>query len=153
LGFMRNYRPKLAFRTPSQNGGRGLQFAAASALGGIGPEAVAAVAAMATLLGHPDPYVRQTAPMALGAIGPGARAALPALRGTLNDKEWVIRAHAAEAIFRIDPAAAAEAIPVLERLGNDPDPLARAEARRIIGLIGAFGQTVPSNVPSHRPGR
>ena len=115
----------------------GLQFTAAYALGGIGPDAIAAVPALIELLGHPDLYVRQTAPNALGAIGPAARGALPALVKALGDVKWLIRTNASQAILRIDPSNASVALPVLRQLCNDPDPQARAEARRIIDLIEA----------------
>jgi hypothetical protein len=87
--------------------GRGL---AAEALGRLGPEARAAVPALAAAASDPLPEVRWRAIWALGRIGPAAGAAVPVLRAALSDPEVCWRA--AEALGGIGPGAVA-AVPDL----------------------------------------
>jgi len=120
-----------------RSGDPGMQFTAGMALGRIGPEAYEAVPALIELLDAPEIYARQVAPEALGAIGPAAKPALPALRRALRDKEWLIRTKAAEAIWVIDSGMVPEEmIACLREIVSHPDPMARAEARRILARIG-----------------
>jgi HEAT repeat protein len=114
----------------------GLRFTAAWALCGVGPDAGGAVPALITLLDDPSLYVRQMAPQTLGAIGAAARPALPALTRAVHDQEWIIRTKAAEALFEIDPSVVSDdAVAALEELLEHPDPIARSEARRILGRL------------------
>jgi HEAT repeat protein len=75
---------------------------AAHALTTFGPQAKAAVPALAEALKDSETYVRQRAAFALGQIGPGAASALPALADVLrNDKQELVRVTAAYAMGRI----------------------------------------------------
>jgi HEAT repeat protein len=57
-----------------------LQKEACRALGDLGPQAEAAVPALAKMLSHETPHLRGEAAAALGRIGPAARSTLPTLR-------------------------------------------------------------------------
>ena len=70
------------------------------ALGGLGPEAAAAVDALAECLGDPDPGIRAEAAWALGEIGPSARTVLPALRAASADED--VRRAATRALRKIE---------------------------------------------------
>jgi HEAT repeat protein len=88
------------------------------ALSQIGPEAKAAVPALAQAVSDPDFHVRGNAVRALGAIGPDAAAAVPDLIKALSDPESEIRKAAATALGKIGPRAK-EAIPALEGKSKD----------------------------------
>src|SRR4051794_38322103 len=64
-----------------------VRWAAAYALGGIGPAAKAAAPELVRLLNDPDKGVRGSAAYALGRIGPAAEAAAPELVRLLNDPD------------------------------------------------------------------
>jgi HEAT repeat protein len=83
-----------------------LHFRAATALGKIGPAAVAAVPALVAALGQKGPgeFLRQAAAEALGQIGTGAIAALPALVEAASHDDWDrVRCAARDALALIDP--------------------------------------------------
>ena len=124
-----------------------MRYTAAMAVGAIGPDAAEAIPALIVLLDEPNLYVRQVAPRALGAIGSAAKPALPALCRALRDKEWLIRTGAAEAIFKVEPRVVAECavVPTLEELLEHPDPMARGEAKRILGELWRSGHVEPPN--------
>jgi HEAT repeat protein len=120
-----------------RSGDPGKQFAAGMALAGIGADADEAVPALIELLDDPEIYARIWAPEALGAIGTAAKPALPALRRALRDKEWPIATKAAWAMSVIDPEGARdEAIASLRAFLHHPDPMAGAEARRLLAALG-----------------
>ncbi len=91
---------------------------AAEALGGIGPEAKAAVPALIEALKDPEGDVRREAAQTLGQIGPEAKAAVPALSEALKDTEWEVRSGAGRALGGIGPEAKA-AIPALIEASKD----------------------------------
>lgn len=62
-----------------------VRAAAASSIGGAGPEAVASVPALVKLLDDKDSDVKCAAVKALGKIGPEAKEALPSLKIALKD--------------------------------------------------------------------
>jgi HEAT repeat protein len=84
------------------------RYAAAEALGAIGPDAVAA---LVEALQSGDPLVRTGAARALALIGPEARTALPALSATLHDDTTLVAVMAATALGRIGK----DAVPVLSQ--------------------------------------
>jgi HEAT repeat protein len=114
-----------ALRSPD----RGVRFAAAIALGTIGPEAADAVPALTALLEDGELYVRQNAPESLARLGPAARPAVPALIRALKDKEWMMQCKVAVALHRIAPGSADEmSVDVLVPLLSHGDPVARHSA-------------------------
>lgn len=148
------------------------RWRAAELLGEIGPDARAAVPALATALLESDPHVRKVAADALGAIhqepqvavpalaemlktgecldavkalakfGPEAHAALPALLDLLKDKDGTVRWQAVYALGKIGPEAK-EAVPaLLTALRTDEDPLVREHSAESLGQIGAEAKTV-----------
>ena len=74
---------------------------AASALGGIGPEAEKAVPALIEALKDKDWSVRSRAAWALGSIGPRAEKAVPVLIQALKDKDPAVRSAAQIALKKI----------------------------------------------------
>jgi HEAT repeat protein len=82
-----------------------IRYAAATALGDIGPAASDAVAPLTIALGD-KAIVREVAATALGKIGRGAQAAIPSLRRLLNDKDYAVKNAASHAISLIEAAAA-----------------------------------------------
>jgi len=86
LSTLGTFRTAASFAAPvvlavmaAQEPGRGLQIAAITAAGNIGPAAKDAVPYMIKGLEHPDSYVKQESIRALERIGPSAVAAVPAL--------------------------------------------------------------------------
>lgn len=75
------------------------RLAAAKSLGGLGPEAVAAVPSLCGLLTDKNANVKVAAINALGSIGPEAKSALPELKNLVKDEE--VGAQAQAAISRI----------------------------------------------------
>ena len=67
----------------------------------IGPEARAAVPALAERLRDPDWTVRRQAAMALGRIGPDSQAAIPALEQLTRDADQLVSKAAREALQKI----------------------------------------------------
>jgi HEAT repeat protein len=92
-------------RSPDSNARR----YAASALGGIGPEAKEAVPALITTLKDQNVDVRRYAASVLGEIGPPA---VPELIAALKDQDAEVRRHAASALEKNGPEAK-EAVPAL----------------------------------------
>jgi hypothetical protein len=77
------------------------RFCAADALGWMGPEAKAAVPALANALKDQDILVRAAAAEALGKMGPAAKAAVPALNEALQDDSEAVRRYAEYALEQI----------------------------------------------------
>ena len=106
----------------------GVRCCSALTLGSLGPDAVAAIPGLISLLKDPQTtnqgrafMVRSAAARALGKIGHPATSALPALRATLTDPEPYDRGIAAIAIWRIEPKVT-NTLPVLiEALSLVPD--------------------------------
>lgn len=78
-----------------------MRQSAAIALGKIGTQDRAAVAALISTLSDESPYLRAAAATALGSICPQAREVLPALAGLLKNPDKHTRDSAAGAITRI----------------------------------------------------
>ncbi len=105
---------------------------AATTLWGLGPNARAAVPALALSVGDAEMEVRVASAMALEAIGPDSRDAVPALVRALKDREGRVRQWAAKALGKIGPPAK-EALPALaEAAKYDPIRPAVEEAIRQI---------------------
>jgi len=77
------------------------RLCAADALGRMGPEAEAAVPALAHALKDQDILVRIAAAEALGKMGPAAKGAVPALNGALQDDNEAVRWYAEYALQQI----------------------------------------------------
>jgi HEAT repeat protein len=94
--------------------------AAVATLERIGPQAKAAVPALAKALRDEKWKGRPNAARALEAVGPAAKRALPALVDALKDTDGWTRQTALSAILAIDPDAQA-AVPVLEEMLQKED--------------------------------
>ncbi len=117
----------------------GVRYAAAYALGRIGPAAKSASAALAALASSPDDLMATVATWASLKIEPGNAAlfqsAVPLLRKALRGGEELARLEAAVALGDIG-AAAADAVPLLELVAEeDPAPSVRAAAGRALEQI------------------
>ena len=125
----------------------GIRSRAGMLLAKKGPNATAAVPALARALTDQDLNVRFFAADALKAIGPGAEAAVPALIKALEtfpggtpaltgpsryyaDARWI----AADALGAIG-IGAREAVPALTKTLRDPDPNVRSAAASALKLI------------------
>jgi HEAT repeat protein len=107
--------------------------AVADALAQIGPDAKAAVRALAKAIEHDNDRFRFAAIRALGGIGPGAEAAVPALTRKLKSGKPYDRILAAGALGSIGPAAET-AIPVL--LAGRKEPGLGLHYDNALGNIG-----------------
>ena len=119
----------------------GLRYAAAYALGRIGPAAKPAAAALEALTSSPDELMATVATWASLKIDPANtslfESAVPLLRKALRGGKDLARLEAAVALGDIGPAAAG-AVPLLELVSEeDPLPTVRAAAKRAIGQIRA----------------
>jgi HEAT repeat protein len=99
---------------------------AVSALGGIGPDAKAAVPALTELLKDSDYNETTDLLFALGCIGPEAKTAVPKIIALLDD-HGDVRFAALSALGGIGPNAKL-AIPALTRLLEDKDASVRMTA-------------------------
>ncbi|MCE5301574.1 MAG: HEAT repeat domain-containing protein [Planctomycetaceae bacterium] len=111
----------------------------ALALGRIGPDAKSAAPALTALLAGRDRDLALTAAWALVHIEPAspelAAQTLPALEaGLAADRSSLSRRGAAEAIGLLG-AAAKSAVPALQNVANDQDPLVRAAVEQAIQSI------------------
>jgi HEAT repeat protein len=114
--------------------------AAASALGRMGPNAVAAVSGLTETLNDQSPQVRFQSAIALGCIGPEAKASIPALVVALSDRVFFVRYWAAFALGEIGPDAET-ALPALkEALVREDDVFAR---RGIVTAVARLGPVAP----------
>lgn len=107
-------------------------FAGAKGLGIIGPDARAAIPALARALRSPVPEVRLEAAAALGRIGP---ASVPALTEALSDKTLEVRHAAAFALGEVGPDAQA-AVPALVPMLNETNEPLRASVAYSLSRIG-----------------
>ncbi|MEN6406825.1 MAG: HEAT repeat domain-containing protein [Thermoguttaceae bacterium] len=115
----------------------------AFALGRIGPDAKPAVPTLTALLAGEDRDLALTVAWALVQIEPAspelAAQTLPTLTaGLAADRSALARRGAVEAIGRLG-AAAKSAVPALQKLANDQDPLVRAAVDKALKSI----QTAP----------
>lgn len=78
----------------------------------IGPDASAAVPALAAMIRSKDPEIRREAILALAAIGPDARSTVPEMIKLLEDPQSTNRPAAAYALGRL---GAKEAVPALKK--------------------------------------
>jgi HEAT repeat protein len=100
-------------------------FAAAVALGELGPEVPGALKALVEALRHPDEDTRRAATRSLGRLGP---VAIPELRQMLKSSEAATRRRAVESLGWMGAPAA----PLLRELLNDADPAIRDAAVRAV---------------------
>ncbi|HEY7425716.1 MAG TPA: HEAT repeat domain-containing protein [Gemmataceae bacterium] len=149
-----------ALKDPQLKGHRDI----AEALGRIGPQAKAGVAALTGLLQHRDTAVRAAAVVALGEIDEDGSSA-PALVRALHGADKTLRALIVQTLQQMGPAAtpalrdglrdprpefrlallraleslrttAKELVPSLRELLKDPDPRTRASAAAVLGWAG-----------------
>jgi HEAT repeat protein len=99
------------------------------------------VAAFRRALIDPSPEVRQRAGRLAATIGRLAKPLSPALLAALADSEPTVRAWTAQALGALDPADAKEAIPLLRKLLDDPDPVPRGSA--ILALVSLDEDATP----------
>ncbi|MEI6240772.1 MAG: HEAT repeat domain-containing protein [Planctomycetia bacterium] len=138
--------PQLAAMLSATDGPPGVRYAAAYALGRIGPAAKPAAAALAKLASSDDELMATVATWASLKIEPGNTAlfqsAVPLLRKALRGGEELARLEAAVALGDIG-AAASEAVPILELVSEeDPAPAVRAAASR--ALVHIRGVQAPT---------
>jgi HEAT repeat protein len=117
--------PALAALLADEKAEPGLRYAAAYALGRIGPAAVAAEPLLRGLAESDDEMMATVAVWATLRIKPGDaslfESAIPRLRRALRDDSELVRLEAAVSLGDIGPAAAS-AIPILELVSED-DPV------------------------------
>jgi len=110
--------------------------AATYALGKIGPEAKAALAAIQANADNEE--LRPVSLWAMVLISPQdaeiVAKAVPALAAALRREQPIVRFEAAQALGKIGPPAVA-ALPALEALGEDPDMHVRNAAAAAIQKI------------------
>jgi HEAT repeat protein len=106
--------------------------AAAEVLQGMGPDASAAVPALARVLRDKDYLARGMAARALGHVGP---AAVPALIDALKDQDKEVRRDAAFALRFLGPQGK-EAVPALMAALSDGDREVRINAAYALGEVG-----------------
>lgn len=133
--------PRLAQIVGDANGPPGLRYAAAYALGRIGPAATSAFATLRGLASADDELLATVAIWAALKIEPGNTSlfgeAVPLLRRALRSNNDLARLEAAVALGDVGPAAAG-AVPLLELVSEeDPLPGVRAAARRALDQIRA----------------
>jgi hypothetical protein len=83
-----------------------------------------------------DAYkLREAAAMTLGSLGAQARPAIPALQSAVKDSTPHVRLQAAYALWEIDHAFAAQVVPLLMELHNDPHNF-KYDTTLYLGRIG-----------------
>src|SRR5205807_656106 len=105
----------------------------ADALRRIGPDAKAAVPALAGALKDTDVTVQRLAARALGAIGPGAKDAVPALIAGLNNSDSA--GECLLALGAIGPDAK-EALPALDKMRKEDADAGQFAAEAIKKIEG-----------------
>jgi HEAT repeat protein len=124
-----------------------VRWAAARALGKIGPEqAAAAVGPLGRLLFDPDLDVDLAAATALERFGPLARGAVPQLVRALGASDEQKRLAVIRTLTSIGTDAA-PAIPALAVALSDPETMVRRQAAE---LLGKFGSAAASAEPALR---
>ena len=97
---LRRFRPVPVLAEALTRPEPAIRLFAATELGGLGPRAGKALAALTAALGDPEWDVRSHAAWALGQLGPEAAEAIPALHKALGDSHWNVRNDAALALER-----------------------------------------------------
>lgn len=116
-----------------------LRLRAAKALGGLGPDARAAVPALTAALADPDGDVRRAAAAALRRVQPDAKSSEELVRSIaadLKDPDDGVRLLAARSLGRLGSAAAG-AVPALEAALADPDRDVRRAAADALARINS----------------
>jgi HEAT repeat protein len=110
---------------------------AVSALGGVGPDAAAALPQLISMLADPDEETRAAVTKALGTIGtgPAAVAVVPGLLAALKDPDRLVRKAAAEALATIG-ARDERTIPALASMMRDRDREVKYAAHDGLSKIG-----------------
>lgn len=116
-----------------KEGVAGAQTHAAWAVAKLGPPAKDAVPALILLLRSQNEESLWAATSALGSIGSSARDAVPPLRELATTGKGESKGRALQALGRIAPS---EAVPVLVKALQDPDPDARYVAAQTLGELG-----------------
>jgi HEAT repeat protein/lysophospholipase L1-like esterase len=111
-----------------------VRAAAAWALGRLGPRPGEDLPVLAARLEDEAAAVRGGAAWAIGQLGTRGRSASSALVARLNDSDVGVRRRVVEALERVEPDEAC--LPEVLRLLEEGGP-GRAEAARVVGLIGA----------------
>jgi len=110
---------------------------AATALGGVGTKAAAAIPDLLPTLSDSDEEIRTAAAEALGqiGIGPGAAAAVPGLLGAIKDSDRDVRRIAALALGKIGPSSD-RVIPALIFAMRDADNGVKHAGSSALEMIG-----------------
>jgi HEAT repeat protein len=127
--------PSLAIRHFSKSLADADEVVRVTAVKGLEKVGPAAVASLATALGHPDHHVRREAAWALGRLGSDAQDAISALIKVLNDPDVRVCQGAARALGMIGRAAV-PAIPALMAVLNHSNFLLCRLASWSLGQIG-----------------
>jgi HEAT repeat protein len=114
----------------------GARLKAIAELGDLGPEAKAAVPALAEALRDDDIGVRRAAAVALGRVGPEAREAARDLRDAMKSEDVHVRCAGATALAKVNRSDANEAVSVLLDALQSPDGGARREVVEALGVVG-----------------
>ncbi len=125
-----------------------IQDSAARALAIIGPDARAAVPALAQALRGTDRELRWDAGIALGRIG---EAAMPELINALAAKDPNVRHAAANAFYYAGPAAKPAVPALVQRLTDDSEPVRTASAQSL-SQIGAAAVPALLHAIEHETG-
>jgi HEAT repeat protein len=150
--FKRLAAPALRRLTELLTTGRdaGLRWAAAKAIGKIGPDSLPAVPVLITALGDPDPLVREHAAEALGDIGPSAAPqAVGPLAKVLTDSDARVRRDAVRSLGQMGPAAKA-VLPAVAKMLKDPEQRVRVAAGRSVRQIDPNGTWPPEEKANRR---
>lgn len=116
-------------------------------LGEIGPDAEAAVEALAELIEAPNRRTQHESLLALAKIGPAASPAVPSLTGALRQREGPCRYGAAYALGRIGPQAES-AIPALrDATQSSDDTLALLSAWALAQIAPECQECTEQTVP------
>jgi HEAT repeat protein len=115
-----------------------IRFAAAFALGRLGPHGLAAMGDLAHALKDPDAGVRKRAALALGQLGPRAACVGGALYGAATrDDNTAVRLAAIRSLWRLEQQPADVVPALLTILADSREPSRRLAAIDVLAEIGA----------------